>query len=148
MERPVPESTPNRGGTPGFLEFPNARHPRGDGSWTVRIGRDFVDWLSRNGPAWKFHALFDVPALMLDPRCIFLGLEREGTEEFFCYVGRPSRRRRQDGRSEPTPPDRALFVFVSEGGTILKWRWEAVEPDVPLEESCQTRFGTLLWRKR
>lgn len=142
----MPEPTSRRP-IPGFIEFENARHPDGEGSWTVRIRRTFAERIAIDGPTWKYHALLDVPGVLFEPRCIFRGLEREGTEEFYCYVARPRRRKRQDGREEPTPPDRALFVFVSKRGTILKWRWERVDPDVPLEDSCRSRFGTLAWPK-
>lgn len=142
------ESRRRRGSTPGFIEFEGARHPSGDGSWTVRISRELAESVSVDGPVWRDHALLDVPALLFGPECIFQGLERDGTEEFFCYVGRPRLRRRQDGTMQPTPLDRALFVFVSKGGTILKWRWEAVESDRPLHESCRSRFGKLQWSRK
>ena len=141
------EARRKRASAAGFIEFQNARHPSGEGSWTVRISREAAESLSVHGPVWRYHALLDVPALLFEPDCIFRCLELEDSEEFFCYVGRPRLRRRQDGTTEPTPDDRALFVFLSEGGTILRWRWEAVESDQPLHESCGSRFGTLRWAR-
>lgn len=93
----------------------------------------------------KYLRLRLVKPVTENPIRVYQGL-REGFEDGQCYVGRPGNDWTEGGVEIPPKPGLIFAVFVTGGGKVFDWRWEAVHDgdEFHLEDYID-RFGRVIW---
>jgi hypothetical protein len=110
----------------GFYEICGI-HPDGSSESFFYLSVERIKEIQRKGPAWKFENARLLEEALKSPNTIFEGLKREGMNEAFCYVAKPSSRYRKGGSIEtPFSPNRVFVIYVDpmldgNGYEILDW---------------------------
>jgi hypothetical protein len=120
--------------------------PSGNGEEReFKILTNRVDHLQRNGPTHKYYELLSVAEVLKGPEFIFEGLQRDGQENAYCYIGKPQQH--GSGWQGPTERNMVFLVCVTERFTIFEWGWEREDENNPgLPFDTKRRFKKVKWK--
>src|SRR6516225_1974635 len=122
-------------------------HFSGSGEATFYISNTLLDGYRNAGLGSKFFDALSIPCVLKSPIVVFGGLNREGLEEGFCYVGIPPKRHLDADTTVPPKPNRTYAVYMNKDLKIFDWRWEKTDEN---KQGCpdkwEIRYAKIIWR--